>query len=143
MEFIGENGIGAPRLKDAQIIDLQQTYIEILFIMRKMYHMCRLVHADFSEYNLLYYKGEVYVIDVSQSVEHDHPMALEFLRRDCANINDFFIKRGLQTLNIQSIFDFITSITIDNENQYLTDLFKRNNSLSMRKKQHKIILKLN
>ena len=57
--------------------------------------MCRLVHADFSEYNLLYFKEEVYVIDVSQSVEHDHPMALEFLRRDCSNINEFFKKKGL------------------------------------------------
>ena len=28
-----------------------------------------------------------YIIDVSQSVEHDHPHALEFLRKDCTNIN--------------------------------------------------------
>jgi len=27
-----------------------------------------------------YYKGELYFIDVSQSVEHDHPHALDFLR---------------------------------------------------------------
>lgn len=81
--------------------------------------MCKLVHADFSEYNLLYYKEEVYVIDVSQSVEHDHPMALEFLRRDCANINDFFKKKGLKVLSIHQIFDFITSLNIDNENSYL------------------------
>ena len=74
--------------------------------------MAKLVHADFSEYNLLYFKEEVYVIDVSQSVEHDHPMALEFLRRDCANINDFFKRKGLQVLSIQSIFDFVTSILI-------------------------------
>lgn len=74
--------------------------------------MAKLVHADFSEYNLLYFKDEVYVIDVSQSVEHDHPMALEFLRRDCANINDFFKRKGLQVLSIQSIFDFVTSILI-------------------------------
>lgn len=65
MEFIGENGLGAPRLKDAEIDDLQQVYVDVLFIMRRMYHMCRLVHADFSEYNMLYYKGEVWVIDVS------------------------------------------------------------------------------
>lgn len=26
------------------------------------------------------------MIDVSQSVEHEHPYALEFLRKDCTNI---------------------------------------------------------
>lgn len=34
-----------------------------------------------------YSGGGVYIIDVSQSVEHDHPHALEFLRKDCANVN--------------------------------------------------------
>lgn len=95
MEFIGENGMAAPRLRDAEVADIQQAYIDVLFIMRRMYHMCKLVHADFSEYNMLYYKNEVYVIDVSQAVEHDHPMALDFLRRDCVNINDFFKKKDL------------------------------------------------
>lgn len=57
--------------------------------------MCKLVHADLSEYNLLYMNGEVWVIDVSQSIEHDHPMALDFLRRDCTNINDYFSKKGV------------------------------------------------
>lgn len=28
-----------------------------------------------------------------QSVEHDHPHALDFLRKDCQNINDFFQKK--------------------------------------------------
>lgn len=59
---------------------------------------CRLVHADLSEYNILYHKGELYIIDVSQSVEHDHPHALEFLRSDCLNITDFFGKRGVPTM---------------------------------------------
>ena len=34
-----------------------------------------------------YSGGGVYIIDVSQAVEHDHPHALEFLRKDCANVN--------------------------------------------------------
>jgi len=34
-----------------------------------------------------YHSGDVYIIDVSQAVEHDHPHALEFLRKDCANVN--------------------------------------------------------
>ena len=33
-------------------------------------------------------------IDVSQSVEHEHPNALEFLRIDCKNVNDFFRRAG-------------------------------------------------
>ena len=123
MEFIGENGMAAPRLKDAEILDLQQTYAEVLFIMRRMYQSCKLVHADLSEYNLLYYKGEVYVIDVSQAVEHDHPMSLDFLRHDCSTINDFFRKRGLQVLNTQQTFNFVTDMSITNEHDYLTKLF--------------------
>lgn len=34
-----------------------------------------------------YHSGDAYIIDVSQSVEHDHPHALEFLRKDCSNVN--------------------------------------------------------
>jgi len=84
-----------------------------------------LVHADLSEYNLLYHKKEVWVIDVSQSVEHDHPMALDFLRRDCEIINFFFQKKGVLVLTIQSTFNYVTDITtIDeaNEVQVLNDL---------------------
>ena len=33
-----------------------------------------------------YHRDEIFIIDVSQSVEHDHPHALEFLRKDCTNI---------------------------------------------------------
>ena len=35
-------------------------------------------------------KGELVVIDVSQAVDLDHPKALDFLREDCAHVNDFF-----------------------------------------------------
>ncbi len=38
------------------------------------------MHGDLSEYNILYYQSEVYFIDVSQSVEHDHPASFDFLR---------------------------------------------------------------
>ena len=57
---------------------------------RIIFQVCRLVHGDLSEYNILYYEGRAYIIDVSQSVEHDHPRALEFLREDCDHLNSFF-----------------------------------------------------
>lgn len=36
------------------------------------------------------------MIDVSQSIERDHPQALNFLNRDIKNINDFFNKKGVK-----------------------------------------------
>lgn len=45
----------SPRLKDAQIPaeDVRRLYIEILVILRTIFARCKLVHADFSEYNIL------------------------------------------------------------------------------------------
>ena len=68
-----------------------------------------------------YHHGLLYVIDVSQSVENDHPHALEFLRKDCTNITDFFRKNGVGTMTVKELFDFITDVTItaDNIDAYL------------------------
>jgi RIO kinase 1 len=101
MDFVGENGIAAPRLRDAGIHDWRAIYDQTVLIIRRLYQRCKLVHADLSEYNLLYHQGEVWIIDVSQSVEHDHPMALDFLRRDCLIISDFFDRKNLNVLSVQ------------------------------------------
>lgn len=88
MDFIGSTGWPAPKLKDVQLNEskLRKVYRECVEMMWRLYNKCRLVHADLSEYNLLYHESSVVVIDVSQAVEHDHPMALEFLRKDCTNM---------------------------------------------------------
>jgi RIO kinase 1 len=52
------------------------------------------------------------MIDVSQSVEHDHPHALDFLRRDITNINDFFRKRSVNVFSDWNIFQFIVAMGI-------------------------------
>ncbi|EMS62481.1 Serine/threonine-protein kinase RIO1 [Triticum urartu] len=89
MEFIGKGGWAAPRLKDANLSDdkLRETYFEIVTTMRTLYQKCKLVHGDLSEYNILYYEGHLYIIDVSQSVDLDHPSALDFLKEDCLHVN--------------------------------------------------------
>jgi len=120
MQFIGKNGWPAPRLKDVELKEskLREIYLDIIKTMRKMYTKAKLVHGDLSEYNMLYFKGRVYFIDVSQSVEHDHPNALEFLRKDCENIRDFFTKKGLSSvLTTRELFEYITDITINDENE--------------------------
>lgn len=80
--------------------------------MRLLYQECHLIHADLSEYNLLYYNEKIYVIDVSQSVEHDHPQAFNFLRRDIINVNDFFDRKGVSVFTPQQVFLFIVSLDV-------------------------------
>ena len=118
MDFLGtKDGKAAPRLRDANLEDWSSSYLQTMLIIRRMYNMCKLVHADLSEYNLLYHADKVYVIDVSQAVENDHPMALHFLRRDCSIIRDFFARKLDRVLTTQTTFDFVTDINIQDETE--------------------------
>ncbi|KAK4206263.1 putative serine threonine-protein kinase [Rhypophila decipiens] len=128
MEFLGDKrGWAYPRLRDARLSgeDVEEQwrslYIQLLGIMRRMYHVCKLVHADLSEYNILYNDKKLYIIDVSQSVEHDHPRALEFLRMDIKNVGDYFRRQGVDTLQDRAIFNFITASTGPVEEPALTE----------------------
>nr|GEU31651.1 serine/threonine-protein kinase RIO1-like [Tanacetum cinerariifolium] len=129
MEFIGTTGWAAPRLKDAALsLDrLREGYFEMVTIMRVLYQKCKLVHGDLSEYNILYHEGHMYIIDVSQSVDLDHPHALDFLREDCLHVSDFFKKRGIAVMNIRELFDFIVdpSINEDSVDSYLEEAQKK------------------
>ncbi len=118
MEFLGDKkGWAAPRLRDAVMpgtpeeVDARWTelYREMVGLMAKMYQVCKLVHADLSEYNALYHKNKIFIIDVSQSVEHDHPRSLEFLRMDIKNVSDFFRRKNVDVLSEQALFSFITT----------------------------------
>lgn len=111
MSFFGRDGWPAPLLKDASLSGsrVEKAYFRVCVLMRRMFHVARLVHGDLSEYNMLFWNSEVIIIDVSQSVEHDHPMALDFLRRDCQNVNEFFNKNGVVVvLGLRELFDFVT-----------------------------------
>uniref|UniRef100_A0A3Q1HPW0 Serine/threonine-protein kinase RIO1 n=1 Tax=Anabas testudineus TaxID=64144 RepID=A0A3Q1HPW0_ANATE len=123
MGFIGKDNMPAPLLKNALLSESKsrELYLQVVQNMRKMFQDARLVHADLSEFNMLYHNGDAYIIDVSQSVEHDHPHALEFLRKDCSNVNEFFVKHSVAVMTVRELFDFITdpSITCNNIDQYL------------------------
>lgn len=123
MGFIGTDGWPAPLLKDVTLSEskARELYLQCIQIIRNIYWKCRLVHADLSEFNMLYQADKLYVIDVSQSVEHDHPHALEFLRKDCINVTDFFKKNGVCVMTVRELFDFVTdpSISDDNVDDYL------------------------
>lgn len=113
MSFLGDKrGWAYPRLKDASVStdeEWKDLYIQLIGVMRRMYQVCRLVHGDLSEYNILYHLKKLYIIDVSQSVEHDHPRSSEFLRMDIKNVGDFFRRQGVDILADRTVFNFITS----------------------------------
>ncbi|KAI3988964.1 hypothetical protein MKX01_016535 [Papaver californicum] len=84
MELVGKSGRAAPCLKDANLSEdkMRECYIQMILVMRNLYQKCNLVHGDLSEYNILYYEDNLHIIDVSQSVDLDHPHALYFLCLD-------------------------------------------------------------
>ncbi|KAJ1608892.1 RIO domain-containing protein [Cryptosporidium canis] len=131
---ISENA--APRLKDVPISignkSWLRIYIEMIGIMYIMFNECHLIHGDMSEYNTLFYKGHVYVIDVSQSMEHDHPLGLEFLKRDCINVTVFFNKilQSRKNLNISETITAPIEHELDDETSVLNDLFGAMNTYS-------------
>ncbi|WUR03539.1 serine/threonine-protein kinase (RIO1) [Vairimorpha necatrix] len=105
-------GSPAPRLRDASFEDPVEVYNQVIQIIFDMYNKCNLIHADLSEWNLLYFENIVYVIDVSQSVERDHINAKEFLITDITNVNNFFTKLGVEVENINDLFTRITDTEI-------------------------------
>lgn len=120
MSFIGKSFIPAPLLHDLNlnIHRLQDIYFQIIREMRRMYQDAHLIHSDLSEYNILYYKKQIYFIDTSQGVETDHVNAKFFLRKDCQHIHEFFFKRGvLNILTDRELFEYIIFVNKHDEHQ--------------------------
>ncbi|MEZ0248781.1 MAG: serine protein kinase RIO [Thermoproteus sp.] len=93
MEFIGEGGRPAPTLNEIGLGGLEdpdETFWEILRNIERAYVLAKLVHADLSEFNVMYHNGDIRIIDWGSAVKREHPLALEYLARDLNNIFRFF-----------------------------------------------------
>ncbi|KAK0424196.1 hypothetical protein QR680_008543 [Steinernema hermaphroditum] len=124
MDFIGRDGWPAPLLKNVTNFTeelVEKLYLETIHGMRTLFRDCRLVHADLSEYNMIVHEDRLYIIDVSQSVEHDHPHALDFLRTDILNVTKFFRDHGCAVLSLRQLFQFITDPLVRTE-QHMKEL---------------------
>ena len=94
MEFIGDEEAASPRLKDIQVDDPRGVFEDLLQTVAVIWQTCDLVHADFSEYNILWHEGEPWVIDVGQAVTIRHPSANEFLVRDVTRLTEWLGRQG-------------------------------------------------
>ncbi|RVE47135.1 hypothetical protein evm_008212 [Chilo suppressalis] len=111
MSFIGKDNKPAPKLRDVVLKPekWESVYSEVVESMHKMYNVGHMIHADLSEYNILWWDNKCWFIDISQSVQPDHPNGLQFLLRDCRNITNFFEKKGVpDVMSADALFKSIT-----------------------------------
>ncbi len=93
-------------------------------MMSTMYERCSLVHADLSEFNMLYLDGGVWFIDVGQAVDTSHPKALLFLARDCRAVCRFFSRQGLDDdmPKERLLFNWITGLHIESDDNFYSEV---------------------
>jgi len=111
LQFIGRDGKAAPKLRDADLsaAQLESAYSQCVATMLSLYQKCSLVHCDLSEYNLLWLKGELWLIDLAQGVDREHPNAFVFLQRDCKSVSDYFRSKGVSgVLSVRQLFEYLT-----------------------------------
>ena len=96
MDLIGDDSEPSPRLKDITIDDPKGVFDDLLEMLAVCWQTCDLAHADFSEYNILWYDGEPWVIDVGQAVVSAHPSSNEFLIRDVTRIVQWINRQGYE-----------------------------------------------
>jgi RIO kinase 1 len=104
MEFIGENGVNAPSLKEQPPDDADKVYEVLLTYVKRLYRKADLVHGDLSEYNIMMWKDKPVIFDVAQAVPTSHPMAEFFLRRDLTNVNRFFSRLNVKILPVDEAY---------------------------------------
>lgn len=95
MEFIGDDGEPAPTMREVPPDDPERALELIVEYMHRLYTGARLVHGDLSFFNILNHSGEPVIIDVSQAMVLDHPLAMELLERDIKNVARDFKRLGV------------------------------------------------
>jgi len=99
MEFIGDHRVAAPTLNNIRL-----DHQEAKRLFQRTLHNIDLmlaherVHADLSAYNLLYWEGEITLIDFPQAVNpYRNPQAYALFQRDMKRICEYFAAQGVQS----------------------------------------------
>ncbi len=103
MEFIGEEGVPYPRMKNVAPKAPRRAFEGLFGAIKVLYRKAELVHADFSEYNVML-TPEPVLIDFSMATDIANPMCDELLMRDLSQLVHYFRKLGLKTSESAELF---------------------------------------
>ena len=106
MDFEGYGGKPENTLLESEVDE--NDYQESINLIIDLYKKAKLVHGDFSEYNIFKTKKGLKLFDLGSAVDTTHPNMMNFLKRDINNITNFFVKRGLTVENPADILERIT-----------------------------------
>ena len=99
MSFIGGTDGGAPVLHSVRLEDRQahRVFDRVVHNIKVMLDQNR-VHADLSPFNILYWEGEITIIDFPQAIDpNDNRNAYWIFVRDVVRICDYFARQGVKS----------------------------------------------
>jgi RIO kinase 1 len=99
MEYIGDLDMSAPTLND---VDLSPSEARPLF--QRVLHNIELmlannrIHGDLSAFNILYWDGEITLIDFPQSMNPEQsPNTFQIFARDVKRVCEYFARQGVRS----------------------------------------------
>lgn len=98
MDYIGGDDVPAPTLNNVKLPakDVQRIFDKALHNVELMLANKR-VHGDLSAYNILYWEGEIYLIDFPQAIDpRENRNAYAIFRRDITRLCEYFQSQGMK-----------------------------------------------
>ncbi len=107
MEFIGDDkGNPSNTVKNQPPKDAESFFNQLLVELKIFVNEAKLVHGDLSNFNILNHNEKPVIIDVSQSVVLDNPIAKELFERDINTLVTEYKKLDVET-SFDEVYEYI------------------------------------
>lgn len=111
MDYIGDEEMPAPPLAYIRLDreEAQSLYQRVVKNIDLMLAQDR-IHADLSAYNILYWDGDIWLIDFPQAIHPEaNPSAYRIFQRDVVRVSEYFARHGVRTKPYQLAKDLWTA----------------------------------
>jgi RIO kinase 1 len=98
MSYIGDSDVAAPTLNSIRLRDkqAQRLFDRMVHNIERML-ACNRIHADLSAFNILYWDGDITIIDFPQAIHPDqNSNAFPIFERDVHRVCEYFQRQGVK-----------------------------------------------